>query len=70
MSELMAQYEQIVALEKLMDVQVTMMEKLVDQVSYLQESVLQLERTRVVRRTKPKKEGVPHVPLSLPGCVQ
>jgi len=64
----MAQYEQIVALEKLMDVQVTMMEKLVDQVSYLQESVLQLERTRVVRRTKPKSVGA-STP-SMPGCVQ
>jgi len=64
----MAQYEQIVALEKLMDVQVTMMEKLVDQVSYLQESVLQLERTRVVRRSSNKK-GSSATP-SMPGCVQ
>ncbi len=60
MSELMAQYEQLAKLEKEMDVQVSLIEKLVDQVSYLEASVLELERTRVVRRTAPsKKDGVP-----------
>jgi len=64
----MAQFEQIAALERLMDTQVAMMERLVDQVGYLQESVLQLERTRVVRRSKIKKDGVaPPLPSSLPG---
>ncbi len=69
MSELMAQYEQLAKLEKEMDIQVGLIEKLTDVVSYLQESVLQLERTRVVRRTKPKKEGV-LLPLSMPGDAQ
>ncbi len=69
MSELMAQYEQLAKLEKEMDIQVGLIEKLTDVVSYLQESVLQLERTRVVRRTKPKKEGFP-LPLSMPGDAQ
>ncbi len=66
MSELMAQYEQLAKLEKEMDVQVSLIEKLVDQVSYLSESVLQLERTRVVRRSSNKKAGSPSPP-SLPG---
>ncbi len=69
----MAQYEEIAELQKLMDTQVAMMERLVDQVGYLQESVLQLERTRVVRRSTIKKDGAsqaqPPRP-SLPGEAQ
>ncbi len=66
MTEYPELFEKIDLLDKEMDVQATMLEKLVDQVSYLQEAVLQLERTRVVRRSSNKKEGVPP-PLSLPG---
>jgi len=66
MSELMAQYEQLAKLEKEMDIQVALIEKLVDQVSYLEEAVLQLERTRVMRRPKAQnKKGSPTP--SLPG---
>ena len=63
----MAQYEQLAKLEKEMDVQVHLIEKLVDQVSYLEHAVLQLERTRVVRRSSNKKDVVPPPLLSLPG---
>ncbi len=66
MTEYPELFEKIDLLDKEMDVQATMLEKLVDQVSYLQEAVLQLERTRVVRRSSNKKEGVPPTP-SLPG---
>ena len=62
----MAQYEKIELLDKELDVQAAMLEKLVDQVSYLEEAVLQLERTRVMRRSSNKKAGSPHPP-SLPG---
>ncbi len=69
MSEFPELFEKIDRLDREMDVQASLIEKLVDQVSYLEEAVLQLERTRVVRRTKPKKEGVASTP-SMPGCVQ
>ncbi len=66
MTEYPELFEKIDLLDKEMDVQAAMLEKLVDQVSYLSEAVLQLERTRVVRRSNTKKEGVPPTP-SLPG---
>ncbi len=67
MSEFPELFEKIDRLDREMDVQAALIESLSDRVSYLAESVLQLERTRVVRRTKPK-QGVPATP-SLPGCV-
>ena len=67
MSEFPELFEKIDRLDKEMDVQASLIEKLVDQVSYLEEAVLQLERTRVVRRTKPKSEGVAPPTPSLPG---
>jgi len=67
MSEFPELFEKIDRLDKEMDVQASLIEKLVDQVSYLEEAVLQLERTRVVRRTKPKEGGVPLPLPSLPG---
>ncbi len=57
MSELMAQAEQLALLDKEMDVQAALLEKLVDRMSYMESAVLQLERTRVVRRSKLKKDG-------------
>jgi len=69
MTEYPELFEKIDRLDRELDVQAAILEKLVDQVSYLQESVLQLERTRVVRRTKPKSVGVASTP-SEPGCVQ
>jgi len=58
MTEYPELFEKIDLLDKEMDVQAAILEKLVDQVSYLEEAVLQLERTRVVRRSSVKKEGV------------
>jgi len=58
-------FEKIDLLDKELDVQAALIEKLTDTVSYLTEAVLQLERTRVVRRSNIKK-GVPAVPLSEP----
>ncbi len=64
----MAQYEKIAALDKELDVQAGLIERLVDQVSYLEEAVLQLERTRAVRRSRNKdKEGSPTPSPSMPG---
>jgi len=60
-------FEKIDRLDKELDVQAAILEKLVDQVSYLDQAVLQLERTRVVRRSKNKEEGVPPPLPSLPG---
>jgi len=57
MSELMAQAEAIAMLDKELDVQAALIEKLTDTVSYLTEAVLQLERTRVVRRSSKQKDG-------------
>ena len=66
MSEFPELFEKIDRLDREMDVQASLIEKLVDQVSYLEEAVLQLERTRAVRRTKSKtKEGSPYP--SMPG---
>jgi len=68
MTEYPELFEKIDRLDKELDVQAAILEKLVDQVSYLEEAVLQLERTRVVRRSKDKKAGVPlPLPSSLPG---
>ncbi len=62
MTEYPELFEKIDLLDKELDVQAAILEKLVDQVSYLEQAVLQLERTRVVRRSNSKK-GVPAVPL-------
>ncbi len=56
MTEFPELFEKIDRLDREMDVQASLIEKLVDQVSYLEESVLQLERTRVVRRSSNKKD--------------
>jgi len=66
MSEYPELFEKIDRLDKEMDVQASILEKLVDQVSFLEESVLQLERMRAVRRSKTKKVVVPPT-LSMPG---
>ncbi len=66
MTEYPELFEKIDLLDKELDVQAALIEKLTDVTSYLQEAVLQLERTRVVRRSNTKKEGVPATP-SLPG---
>jgi len=52
MSELMAQFEEFSRLDKEMDVQVGLIEKLCDRVAYLESRVLELERTRAVKRSK------------------
>ncbi len=67
MTEYPELFEKIDLLDKELDVQAALIEKLTDVTSYLQEAVLQLERTRVVRRSTSKKEGVPLPPPSLPG---
>ncbi len=65
MTEYPELFEKIDLLDKEMDVQAALLEKLTDVTSYLTEAVLQLERTRVVRRPKPQnKKGAK--PLSLP----
>jgi len=69
MTEYPELFEKIDRLDKELDVQAAILEKLVDQVSYLEEAVLQLERTRVVRRSSNKKDVAPP-PLpspSMPG---
>ncbi len=55
----MAQYEELSKLAKEMDVQVEMIEKIWDRLSYLEERMLQLEATRGVSRSRSKKGGVP-----------
>jgi len=69
MTEYPELFEKIDLLDKEMDVQAALIEKLTDTVSYLTEAVLQLERTRVVRRSNHKKDVVapPATPSSLPG---
>jgi len=57
MSEYPELFEKIDRLDRELDVQAAILEKLVDQVSYLEEAVLQLERTRVVRRSSNKEKG-------------
>jgi len=68
MTEYPELFERIDLLDKELDVQAAILEKLVDQVSYLEQAVLQLERTRVVRRSTVKKDGagqaLPEVPTS------
>ncbi len=65
MTEYPELFEKIDLLDKEMDVQAALLEKLNDTVAYLVEAVLQLERTRVVRRPKPQnKKG--HLPPSVP----
>jgi len=59
MSQYPELFEKLDALDKEMDVQVALIEKLTDKVDYLGEAVLQLERTRVVRRSKNKEGGAP-----------
>ncbi len=49
--------EQIAILERLVDTQVELTEKLFDRVAYLEESVLQLERTKATARSRNKKTG-------------
>ncbi len=64
MTEYPELFEKIDLLDKEMDVQAALIEKLNDTVAYLVEAVLQLERTRVVRRPKPQnKKG--HLPLPI-----
>ncbi len=59
MTEYPELFEKIDILERLVDVQVELTEKLFDRVAFLEENVLQLERTRAVKRSKIKKDGVP-----------
>ncbi len=63
MTEYPELFEKIDRLDREMDVQAAILEKLVDQVSYLEEAVLQLERTRVVRRSSNKERKNPDVPI-------
>ncbi len=64
MTEYPELFEKIDLLDKEMDVQAALLEKLNDTVAYLVEAVLQLERTRVVRRPKPQnKTGAKPVSL-------
>ncbi len=64
MTEYPELFEKIDRLDREMDVQAAILEKLVDQVSYLEEAVLQLERTRVVRRSSNKGKENPNVPIT------
>jgi len=68
MTEYPELFEKIDLLDKEMDVQAALIEKLTDKVDYLGEAVLQLERTRVVRRSTNKRaeRSNPSVP-SKPG---
>ena len=59
----MAQFEKISLLDKEMDVQAALLEGIMDRVAYLEASVLELERTRAVRRSKPKSG---RISLSVP----
>jgi len=59
-------FEKIDSLDKELDVQAALLEKLNDRLAYMEEAVLQLERTRVVRRPKAKSAET-HLPPSLPG---
>ncbi len=62
MTEYPELFEKIDLLDKEMDVQAALLEKLNDTVAYLVEAVLQLERTRVVRRPKPQNKKGHHTP--------
>ncbi len=65
MTEYPELFEKVDLVDKEMDVQAALLEKLEDRMSYLEEAVLQLERTRVVRRSTIKKDGGSQ-PLPLP----
>ncbi len=65
MSELMAQYEQFSLLDKELDVQAAMLEKLVDRVACLEADVLQLERMKGRAPRKDKKDVVPPTRLEV-----
>ncbi len=67
MTEYPELFEKIDRLDKEMDVQVALIEGLTNSVSALVESVLELERTRVVRRSQNRKTGSPTPSPSLPG---
>ena len=68
MTEYPELFEKIDRLDRELDVQAALIEKLTDVTSYLQESLLQLERTRVMRRPKAQnKKGALPLPPSLPG---
>jgi len=57
MTEYPELFEKIDRLDKEMDVQAALIESLTDRVSGLVEVVLELERTRVVRRSTNKEKG-------------
>jgi len=59
-------FEKLDRLDREMDVQAALIEGLTDKVASLVEVVLELERTRVVRRSNTKKGGVPVSPPSEP----
>jgi len=63
MSEYPELFEKIDRLDREMDVQAALIESLTDRVSGLVECVLQLERTRDVRRSKKTRTGSPHPSL-------
>ncbi len=69
MSELMAQAESIAMLDKEMNAQVALIEKLHDRLAYMEQRVLELERTRAVRRSSNKSRRGTPTP-SMPGEVQ
>ena len=66
MTEYPELFEKIDRLDREMDVQAALIEGLTDRVSGLVEVVLELERTRGVRRAKPKNQKGSSTP-SLPG---
>jgi len=57
MTEYPELFEKIDRLDRELDVQAALIESLTDKVSYLSEGMLQLERTRVVRRSRKQKDG-------------
>ncbi len=65
MTEYPELFEKIDRLDKELDVQASLIEGLTNAVGALQQIVLELERTRVVRRSTNKKRGSPNP--SLPG---
>jgi len=56
MTEYPELFEKIDLLDKELDVQAALLEKLNDRLAYMEEAVLQLERTRVVRRSPKSKD--------------
>ncbi len=68
MSELMAQAESIAMLDKEMNVQVALIEKLHDRLAEVERGVLELERTRAMKRSSNKEgRGSPHPLLQSQG---